>query len=231
LKTRAVLFDMGGTLVFATCSESETFRRILRSVGITRTKRDIEEALSKTKKELDAEGFAEKFGKIPREEFWVRRDSCVLKHLGIEDQKGELARVLDRRWFDFANFKAYSDTQRTLERLRETGLRTGLVSNGYEEEIRSVLSKAGLSTKMFDVVVGADTVHERKPHRDIFAYALRKLRVKPEETIFVGDQLDTDYKGAEDAGIRSLLILREKAGAIPNGTRTITGLQEIFNHL
>ena len=107
----------------------------------------------------------------------------------------------------------------------------GLISNGYKEEIRSVLSKAGLSTKMFDVVVGADTVHERKPHRDIFAYALRKLRVKPEETIFVGDQLDTDYKGAEDAGIRSLLILREKARAIPNGTRTITGLQEIFNHL
>jgi len=84
---------------------------------------------------------------------------------------------------------------------------------------------------MFDVVVGADTVRERKPHRDIFAYALRKLRVKPEETIFVGDQLDTDCRGAEDAGIRSLLILREKARAIPNGTRTITGLQEIFNHL
>jgi len=231
LKTRAVLFDMGGTLVFATCSESETFWRILRSVSITRTKRDIEEALSKTKKELDAEGFAEEFGKIPREEFWRRRDSRVLKHLGIDDQKGELARVLDLRWFDFANFKSYSDTQKTLERLRETGLKTGLISNGYEEEIRSVLSKAGLSTKMFDVVVGADTVHERKPHRDIFAYALRKLRVRPEEAIFVGDRIDTDYKGAGEAGIRSLLILREKARTIPNGTRTITGLQEIFNHL
>ena len=111
MKTRAVLFDMGGTLVFATCSESETFRRILRSVGITRTKRDIEGALSKAKKELDAEGFAEEFGKIPRKEFWVRRDSCVLKYLGIGDQRGELARVLDLRWFDFANFKLYSGTQ------------------------------------------------------------------------------------------------------------------------
>jgi len=229
LKTRAVLFDMGGTLVFATCSESETFRRILRSVGVARTKRDIEEALSKTKKELDAEGFAEEFGKIPREEFWVRRDSCVLKHLGIGDRKGELARVLDRRWFDFANFKSYSDTQKTLERLRETGLRTGLISNGYEEEIRSVLSKAGLSTKMFDVVVGADTVHERKPHRDIFAYALRKLQVRPEEAIFVGDRIDTDYKGAEEAGIRSLLVLREKTGTELKETRTISRLSEIFN--
>ena len=111
MKTRAVLFDMGGTLVFATCSESETFRRILGSVGITRKRRDIEEALSKAKKELDAEGFAEEFGKIPRGKFWKRRDSCVLKHLGIEDQKGELARVLDLRWFDFANFKSYSGTQ------------------------------------------------------------------------------------------------------------------------
>jgi len=229
LKTKAVLFDMGGTLVFATCSESETFRRILRSVGIARTKRDIEEALSKAEKELDVERFAEEFGKIPRGEFWVRRDSRVLKHLGIDDQKGELARVLDRRWFDFANFKLYSDTQKTLQRLREIGLRIGLVSNGYEEEIRSVLSKAGLSTKMFDVVVGADTVHERKPHRDIFAYALRKLQVRPEEAIFVGDRIDTDYKGAEEAGIRSLLVLREKTGTELKETRTISRLSEIFN--
>jgi len=229
LKTRAVLFDMGGTLVFATCSESETFRRILRSVGIARTKRDIEEALSKTKKELDAEGFAEQFGKIPREEFWKRRDSHVLKHLGIDDQKRELARVLDRRWFDFANFKSYSDTQKSLERLREIGLRIGLISNGYEEEIRSVLSIAGLRMKMFDVVVGADTVHERKPHRDIFAYALRKLRVRPEEAIFVGDRIDTDYKGAEEAGLRSLLILREKPRTELKETRAISRLSEIFN--
>jgi len=229
LKTRAVLFDMGGTLVFATCSESETFRRILRSVGITRTKRDIEGALSKAKKKLDAEGFAEEFGKIPRKEFWVRRDSRVLKHLGVDDRKGELARVLDRRWFDFANFKSYSDTKKTLERLRETGLRTGLISNCYEEEVRSVLSKAGLSTKMFDVVVGADTVHERKPHRDIFAYALRRLRVRPEEAIFVGDRIDTDYKGAEEAGIRSLLILREKPRRELKEMRTISRLSEIFN--
>jgi len=45
----------------------------------------------------------------------------------------------------------------------------------------------------------------------------------------VGDRIDTDYKGAEEAGIRSLLILREKTGTELRETRTISRLSEIFN--
>jgi len=71
----------------------------------------------------------------------------------------------------------------------------------------------------------------RLPRLDLPGLCAREFWESRKRQSFVGDQLDTDYRGAEDAGIRSLLILREKARAIPNGTRTMTGLQEIFNHL
>lgn len=48
---------------------------------------------------------------------------------------------------------------------------------------------------------GADTIGKVKPHPEAFKYALEILRVKPEEALFIGDKIDDDYKGAEEAGI------------------------------
>jgi len=82
LKTRAVLFDLGGTLV-EICDGPKTFRRVLRSMGTARRESVIEQAILDTEKRLKAEGFMEKFGKIPCAEFWGRYDSSVLERLGI----------------------------------------------------------------------------------------------------------------------------------------------------
>jgi FMN phosphatase YigB (HAD superfamily) len=53
--------------------------------------------------------------------------------------------------------------------------------------------------------------------------------VKPEETIFVGDNVEADYKGAENAGIHALLIDRtEKKQAV---LREIKTLKEILSQI
>jgi len=228
LKTRAVLFDLGGTLV-EICDGPKTFRRVLRSMGTARRESVIEQAILDTEKRLKAEGFMEKFGKIPCAEFWGRYDSSVLERLGIVDEKGDIVREVAEVWFDFADITVYPDSEPTLRKLREMGIKTGIISNAYEEEIHQVLSRAGLRMKMFDVAVGADTVHRRKPHRDVFVYALRRLRVRGEEAMFVGDDVDADYRGAEKAGLRSLLIMRERPRKELKGTKTISCLSEIFD--
>lgn len=228
MKTRAVLFDLGGTLV-EVCDGPKTFRRILQSVGTARRESVIKQAISDAEKQLQEEGFAEKFGKIPCVEFWIRYDSNVLERLGIVDEKGDIVREVAEKWFDFADIRMYPDSETTLRKLREMGIKTAVISNAYEEEIHQVLLRAGLRMKMFDAVVGADTVHEKKPHRDVFVYALRRLRVRAEEAVFVGDEIDADYRGAEEAGIRSLLIIRERPRTELEETRAISCLSEIFN--
>jgi len=56
------------------------------------------------------------------------------------------------------------------------------------------------SGKEPDIVVG-------KPSRHIFEMAIRKLNLRKEETLVIGDRIDTDIEGAHKAGIKSLLIL------------------------
>ena len=46
-----------------------------------------------------------------------------------------------------------------------------------------------------------------KPHPAIFQSALESLGVEPEETLMVGDRLETDIKGASELGIHSAAVL------------------------
>lgn len=57
-------------------------------------------------------------------------------------------------------------------------------------------------------------------------YAISKLDVKPEEAIFVGDNVEADYKGAENAGIHALLIDRTEEHQ--SDLRTIKNLRDVL---
>ena len=54
--------------------------------------------------------------------------------------------------------------------------------------------------------------------------------MKPEETIFVGDNVEADYEGAEKAGIHALLIDRTEK-KIPSSLKTVTDLRELLSQI
>ncbi len=56
------------------------------------------------------------------------------------------------------------------------------------------------SGKKPDIIVG-------KPNAHIFEIALKKMNLRREEVLVIGDRIDTDIEGAYKAGIKSLLIL------------------------
>lgn len=53
--------------------------------------------------------------------------------------------------------------------------------------------------------------------------------MKLEETMFVGDNVEADYKGAENAGIHALLIDRTEKKQ--NDLRTIKNLKELLSQI
>jgi len=71
-------------------------------------------------------------------------------------------------------------------------------------------------------------VHEASP--DIFKYALEKLNVKPEETVFVGDDVERDYKGATNVGMYALLVNRTGKQK-QSGLKIIKNLKEILSQI
>ena len=95
----------------------------------------------------------------------------------------------------------------------------------FKKDLEHVLEKLRLK-KWFDVVVGIDSCNSAKPAKEIFLHALTKIGVQPHEALFIGDSVETDYKGAMNVGIKPFLIDRE--GKIPSPYNKITSLTELL---
>jgi len=230
LTIKAVLFDMGNTLVkYDYGLPEEVFQRVLISLGISRSLDDVKKAFLNAEKEAEDINLLASMGKIKRDEFWHQWDSLVLKHLGIAEHE-ELAKSFTHsKWMDFVDSTLYPEVKEVLLELKQRGLKVGLISNGYEEEIDFILEKVNLEKATFDIIVGVDTIKKVKPNPDIFKYATSKLNVKPEETMFVGDNVEADYDGAENAGVHALLIDRTEKQQ--SDLKTIKNLKELRSQI
>lgn len=98
--------------------------------------------------------------------------------------------------------------------LKQRGIQLGVVSN-FDDRLERILTQLSLM-HYFDFVIASSVVKVAKPDAEIFKMALKTADVKPEEVIHVGDNIDTDYKGAKAAGLNSVLLL-DKDKEVPNG--------------
>jgi len=216
---KAVLFDLGGTLI-KTVDVPEIFKRILEVYGVNVSVDNIAKAHEENVKKFDVEEMIKL-----RQDFWVKWNLRILERIGIQGNEDSLARKIDRLWWDYAELEIYSDALETLTQLKHREIKIGIVTNGLENDYKQILRKLNW-TDYFDVVVGIDACKKAKPEREIFLFAINKLHVHPKETIFIGDSLKYDYEGAKKAGLRPLLINRE--GKTLADVKTITSLTEVL---
>ena len=134
----------------------------------------------------------------------------------------------------FARSYCYEDTLPALRELKKKGYRTAIVSNtswGSPAYLwREEVSRLGLSTYMNAVVFCRD-VGWRKPARQIFLYALKKLSALPQDCVFVGDNPKWDVVGPRAVGITPILIDRAGARQSFVEPKPIRGLSELLHSL
>lgn len=88
----------------------------------------------------------------------------------------------------------------------------GLISNfAYPPGLTRTLERFDLA-KFFNVIMISGDVGWRKPSSRIFQKALESLGVAASETVFVGDSLLHDIKGAKKVGIRTVLVRKSLTG-------------------
>ena len=204
---KAVIFDLGLTLI-RTASFPEIYRRILARFGVTASLADIVRA----QKETEGEFGTATYDESRRKEFWTNYNVSLLEKLGVEENTVFLAEQIDALWWDCSHVQVYPDVEPTLFGLRAKGLKLGLVSNGFKQDLDHVLGELGLE-KWFDAVVCIDSCNCAKPDKQIFLYTLDKLGIEPHEAVFVGDSASQDYEGALGVGIKPYLIDRD--GMLP----------------
>ena len=84
--------------------------------------------------------------------------------------------------------------------LKSKGIKLAIVSDAprLKAWIRLVSMKIN---HLFDAVVTFDDTKEMKPSTMPFKFAFRKLKVKPQECLMVGDRPERDIKGAKKLGM------------------------------
>lgn len=64
----------------------------------------------------------------------------------------------------------------------------------------AILSALETSTDVHPIIAG-------KPNPTLFEFAMQRLQVSPEQTLVIGDRLDTDILGGVNAGCKTALVL------------------------
>jgi putative hydrolase of the HAD superfamily len=126
-------------------------------------------------------------------------------------------------WYEPLSRHVHTEPQlkETLEELRNRGIRMGIVSNTFVNAcaLDRDIAKRSLAD-YFDFIYYSYEFPKRKPHAEMYRAAVETLGVRPEEVVFVGDRLDTDVRGAVGAGMHAVL----KDGAANEGKGTPPGV-------
>ncbi|MBS7248674.1 MAG: HAD-IA family hydrolase [Candidatus Jordarchaeales archaeon] len=96
------------------------------------------------------------------------------------------------------------DAAYVLEKLKEGGLRIGVVSRNSRRCILASLEKLGL-TKHVDVIIGREDTQRTKPNPEPIIYALKLLGVEADEAVYVGDH-PYDLAAASAAGVTFIAV-------------------------
>lgn len=125
--------------------------------------------------------------------------------------------------------RLYDETVSVLQRLRDEGYATAIVSNAPwgspPASWRRELGRLGLADLIDEIVLCGD-VGWRKPAEAIFRHAAVRLGVECGSCVFVGDDLEWDISGSAAVGMRPVLIDREDRFAAYQGVR-IRALSEL----
>jgi len=130
----------------------------------------------------------------------------MLADVGVEVDEDGLVRFLEAEHAAWAPArKVGSMSEALLDSLHDRGLKTGLVSNTWDPRwlLERDLEQMGLLSRL-DATVSSSEVGVRKPRPEIFHRALHELGVEPDRSVFVGDRLEADVKGAGDLGMTTI---------------------------
>jgi 2-haloacid dehalogenase len=83
----------------------------------------------------------------------------------------------------YLTLDVFPEVRLVLERLKNAGLRTAIISNGTGAMLQSAISSAGIGS-LIDTVVSADEVRVFKPSPRLYQAVVTKLRVDKEEVLF-----------------------------------------------
>jgi len=212
---KAVFFDAAGTLFDAREPVGHTYARIARKHGVACDDAGVTAGFRRAFAATPGLAFgpgrdADEIRRLERE-WWYGLVRRSFEGLGEFDDFDAFFNELFTYFADASHWKPLQGAHSVLQELRDAGLRLGVISN-FDQRLYRVLEGLKL-LPFFETITISSEAGYAKPAPEIFATALTSLGVNAEEAAHVGDSEHLDVHGAQEAGLRAILINEAVAGA------------------
>ena len=230
---RAVIFDLGGTLVYWPEWDEDAPRRWGLCYADV-AERLPDRAWPDEATFVDAMRAAEAahWRRVDTEHWSGPPSSLVadaLRQLGRHPREDEVLAVLDGYARAVDGWAVVlPDAVETLQDLRRRGYRLGLLSNTWwaADWHNAELATHGLAALLDEVVYTSDLPHS-KPHPTVFLEVARRLDAEPSACVMVGDRLVDDVDGALAVGMRAVWRRTETPWPRPEHVRPTAALDDL----
>ena len=104
----------------------------------------------------------------------------------------------------------YPSVDSAVRRMKNSGLKVGIVSTKFRYRIEAILQREGL-LDCFDVIIGGEDVTATKPDPQGLLMAIESMRVSKQNTIYAGDSI-VDAETAARGDVAFVAILSGTTG-------------------
>lgn len=208
----AVLFDLDDTLADSTGVHERVWPAVVQTVALHTPGLQAEAFLLRYDEVMEEHYTRLLRGEVDFRGFRRNRLAEALAPWGeVGDELFSAYLAVKERVVD--ELRAQHGAVATLRRLRRTGIRVGVLTNGPGELQRRKLEVTGLAAEL-DAVAISGEIGAHKPAGEAFAAALELLGCKAHAAAMVGDSLANDVHGALAHGFARVVWFGPPAGAV-----------------
>jgi len=217
-----ISFDLDGTLIDTASEIAEAANRALESHGLERRPEDQITAF---------------IGHGGRALINALRNDVIAQDPAVEHRMSfeQLFASFDEHYGDTTGTlsQPYPGTHEALEQLRACGLRLVCVTNKDHRHAIHALEFHGLVAP-FELVIGGDTLPEKKPHPSVLQHVSTTLGIPIERIAHIGDSA-TDVLAAKNSGVAAWAVPYGYNGGVPitaaNPDRVFHSLPEMSEYV
>jgi HAD superfamily hydrolase (TIGR01549 family) len=210
---KAIFFDLWGTLL-----ENGVYPSPVKQVKyIMRIKEPFEEYILRFEKVFMTQTF----------ENLTQGFEAVAKEFQIDIKKYQIEQLVGL--WNKKNLLAtpYPETIKVLQELKGK-YKLVLISNTDCFSAEPVLEKFKMN-ELFDHLIFSYKEGSLKTDKDLFSVGLAKLKLKTKDVVMVGDSVASDMRGAENAGIKGILIDRRNRQDYPTKIVSLDQVEAAIN--
>jgi putative hydrolase of the HAD superfamily len=210
---RGVIFDLGSTLIrfdgdWPILLQDSLDHLIdqLQEDGLDFDRSDFRSAFERA---LEAYDHQRQSSQLERTTASLLQES--LSAFGYEELAPDILRRGLKRFYSVSetHWQPMPALHAVLDELQEESRMLGLISNaGDAENVQRLIDKVEIRD-YFDPIIISAAIGIRKPDPTLFKMVLDQWQVTPDSVVMIGDRLEADILGAQNAGIHQIWLKPE----------------------